>query len=87
MDLPYQEKAQLVLKSFVDHEFNPLGPYSPQSFHSNIKMRDKVGRQIASLLLELKSYGLLESDSNVTLENRLFYITGKGISILRKWWD
>ena len=83
MKISYTEKIQIILESFVDNDSNVKGPFTSRSFYSNSTIKENVGNQIPSILLELKSYGLLESNSHVVLENRLFYITGKGLDVIR----
>ncbi|MGV2480513.1 UNVERIFIED_CONTAM: hypothetical protein IGO34_27340, partial [Salmonella enterica subsp. enterica serovar Weltevreden] len=69
METKYTEKIQIILESFVDKDFNTRGPFRTSSFYSNSKIKEKVGNQIPSILLELKGFGILESDSHVVLED------------------
>jgi hypothetical protein len=82
MEKSYIEKIKIVLDSFID-ETNDLGIYqTPKSLSSKIGGNRDQGIPISSILLDMKNYGLLESDSHVVLTERLFFLTAKGRQVV-----
>ncbi len=82
MDKGYIEAIQEVLEAFVEKS---TGIPNRQNM---VSVRNKLGGNpnklpISSILLELKGHGLLESDSHVVLEQRIFFITSKGYFVLQ----
>lgn len=77
MDKEYIQKMQVILEKFVD-------PNTGVACRQN---RDSIVRRlgqnpeklpVSSILLELKAFGLLDSDFHVVLDQRMFFITSKG---------
>ncbi|MDR6734189.1 hypothetical protein [Sphingobacterium sp. 2149] len=81
MERSYIEKIKIVLDSFID-KTNDLGIYqTPISLSRRIAGKSQ-GIPISSILLDMKNYGLLESDSHVVLTERQFFLTAKGRQVV-----
>ncbi len=82
MEKSYIKKIKTVLDSFID-KTNDLGIYqTPVSLSSRIGGNRDKGVPISSILLDMKNYGLLESDSHVDLMYRKFFLTAKGRQVV-----
>lgn len=82
MKIAYINDIQTVLESFYDPYKHITLKHNISSIRKRFTSENPATLHVQSIVLELKNYGLLESDSHVVLENRIFFITSKGLNIL-----
>ena len=77
------EKIQVIMDMFVDKTSGLNIPNTIPSIRTKLTGPLAKLTNVSGIILELYNLGILTSDSHVVLDTRTFYITPKGVSILK----